>query len=111
MFSRVLGLILLTCIWCCAAWGQLTDQTQAPNTAKVGIAKSLPDEVGAAVREDRSRSFHAEPLSIGTQLVGILVLASQQPGAIPREARRVAARADRSRHAGSASAPLRLLRR
>ena len=52
----------------------------------------LPDEVGAAVREDSSRSFHAEPLSIGTQLVGILVLASQQPGAIPREARRVAAR-------------------
>jgi hypothetical protein len=26
---------------------QLTDQTQAPNIAKVGIAKSLPDEVGA----------------------------------------------------------------
>ena len=47
MFSRVLGLALLACIWCCAAWGQLTDQTQAPNTAKVGIAKSLPDEVGA----------------------------------------------------------------
>jgi DNA-binding transcriptional MerR regulator len=52
----------------------------------------LPDEVGAAVRQDRTRSFHAEPLSIGTQLVGILVLASQRPGAIPREARRVAAR-------------------
>jgi hypothetical protein len=26
---------------------QLTDQTQAPNTAKVGIAKSLQDETGA----------------------------------------------------------------
>ncbi len=26
---------------------QLTDQTQAPNTAKVGIAKSLADEIGA----------------------------------------------------------------
>ena len=25
---------------------QLTDQTQAPNTAKVGIAKSLQDETG-----------------------------------------------------------------
>jgi len=47
MVFRVLRLALLTCIWCCAAWGQLTDQTQAPNTAKVGIAKSLPDEVGA----------------------------------------------------------------
>jgi DNA-binding transcriptional MerR regulator len=52
----------------------------------------LPDEVGAAVREDNSRSFHAEPLSIGRQLVGILVLASRRPGAIPREARRVVAR-------------------
>jgi DNA-binding transcriptional MerR regulator len=51
----------------------------------------LPDEVGAAVREDRTRSFHAQPLSIGKQLVGILVLASRRPGAIPREARRVAA--------------------
>jgi hypothetical protein len=29
------------------AWAQLTDQTQAPNSAKVGIAKSLQDEVGA----------------------------------------------------------------
>jgi len=47
MVSRVLRLALPACIWCCAAWGQLTDQTQAPNTAKVGIAKSLPDEVGA----------------------------------------------------------------
>ena len=47
MFSRVLGSALLACIWSCAAWAQLTDQTQAPNTAKVGIAKSLPDEVGA----------------------------------------------------------------
>jgi DNA-binding transcriptional MerR regulator len=52
----------------------------------------LPDEVGAAVREDRSRSFHAQPLSIGKELVGILVLASREPRAISREARRVAAR-------------------
>ncbi len=47
MFSRVLWLALLGCIWCCAALGQLTDQIQAPNTAKAGIAKSLQDEVGA----------------------------------------------------------------
>jgi hypothetical protein len=30
-----------------AAWAQLTDQTQAPSTAKVGIAKSLQDETAA----------------------------------------------------------------
>ena len=29
------------------AWGQLVDQTLAPNTAKAGIAKSLQSEIGA----------------------------------------------------------------
>jgi MerR family transcriptional regulator/heat shock protein HspR len=52
----------------------------------------LPEEVSTNVREDPSRSFHAEPLSIGKELVGVLVLASPQPGGIGREARRVAAR-------------------
>src|SRR6266851_3017617 len=47
MSSRVVWLALLACIWCSSAWGQLTDRTQAPNTAKVGIATSLQDEVGA----------------------------------------------------------------
>ena len=47
MSSRVVWLALLACSWCSAAWGQLTDQIQAPNTAKAGIAKSLQDEVGA----------------------------------------------------------------
>src|SRR6266851_9717230 len=47
MSSRVVWLALLACIWCSSAWGQLTDRTQAPNTAKVGIATSLQDEIGA----------------------------------------------------------------
>jgi len=54
--------------------------------------QDLPEEVSANMREDTSRSFHAEPLSIGKQLVGVMVLASRQPGGIGREARRVAAR-------------------
>jgi len=54
--------------------------------------QDLPDEVSTNMREDTSRSFHAEPLSIGKQLVGVIVLASRQPGGIGREARRVAAR-------------------
>src|SRR5450432_1158632 len=29
------------------AWGQLVDQTLAPNTAKVGVAKSMQTEIGA----------------------------------------------------------------
>lgn len=45
---------LLICVWSCAAWGQLTDQNQAPNTAKAGIAKSLQDEVGAGRGDART---------------------------------------------------------
>jgi di-heme oxidoreductase (putative peroxidase) len=39
--------IVLVCVCPILAWGQLTDQTQAPNNAKAGIAKSLQDEVGS----------------------------------------------------------------
>jgi hypothetical protein len=45
--SRIAWLIALACIWSSVAWAQLTDRTQAPNTAKAGIAKSLHDETGA----------------------------------------------------------------
>jgi hypothetical protein len=46
MMSRLLWMVLVTCIWMGTAWAQLTDRTQAPNTAKAGIAKSLQDETG-----------------------------------------------------------------
>ena len=46
MKSQRCGAILLACLWPALAWGQLTDQTLAPNTAKAGIAKSLQDEIG-----------------------------------------------------------------
>lgn len=46
MKSQRYGAILLACLWPALAWGQLTDQTLAPNTAKAGIAKSLQDEIG-----------------------------------------------------------------
>jgi len=41
------AIILAGCASVTSAWGQLTDQTQAPNSAKAGIAKSLQDETGA----------------------------------------------------------------
>ncbi len=45
--SRVrVYLIIVSCLWAGTAWAQLTDRTQAPNTAKAGIAKSLQDETG-----------------------------------------------------------------
>jgi hypothetical protein len=38
--------VLCAYIWPVLVWAQLTDQTQAPNKAKVGIAKSLQEEIG-----------------------------------------------------------------
>jgi hypothetical protein len=47
MFVRLARVILIVCLLRGTSFAQLTDQTQAPNTAKVGIAKSLQDETGA----------------------------------------------------------------
>src|SRR5262245_20346913 len=44
---RLLALLLLLVITTSYCSAQLTDLTQAPNTAQAGIAKSLQDEVGA----------------------------------------------------------------
>lgn len=38
---------MITAFLASAAWAQLVDQTLAPNTAKVGILKSLQSEIGA----------------------------------------------------------------
>lgn len=40
-------IVLLISLCPVTSWGQLTDQTQAPNTAKAGISKSLPEQIGA----------------------------------------------------------------
>jgi hypothetical protein len=47
MQARFLIYALSLCVCVVPAAAQLTDQTQAPNTAKVGIAKSLQDETGS----------------------------------------------------------------
>jgi hypothetical protein len=46
-WSRFLGVSFSTCLLCALAQAQMIDNTQAPNTAKAGINKSLVDEVGA----------------------------------------------------------------
>jgi MerR family transcriptional regulator, heat shock protein HspR len=51
----------------------------------------LPVEVSSRVIEDRTRSFHAEPLSIADEMVGVLSIASPRPRGIGREAERVVA--------------------
>jgi hypothetical protein len=46
-FLRFLILGTITALLTSAAWAQLVDQTLAPNTAKVGISKSMQTEIGA----------------------------------------------------------------
>lgn len=52
----------------------------------------LPRDITERLSEDRTRSFHCEPLMIGTELVGVLVIGSPQPDGISREARQVCER-------------------
>src|SRR2546427_7801448 len=49
MLKRVAALAVTAAVWllCGTAQAQMIDNTQAPNTAKAGINKSLLDEIGA----------------------------------------------------------------
>jgi DNA-binding transcriptional MerR regulator len=49
----------------------------------------LPGEVSSRVMRARARSFHAEPLAIANEMVGILTIASSRPGGIGGEAERI----------------------
>jgi len=51
----------------------------------------LPAEVSSRVGRARARSFHAEPLTIGSEMVGILTIATSRPGGVGGEAERVCA--------------------
>ena len=46
MNSPITSAVVLVCFCPIVTWAQLTDRTQAPNTAKAGIAKSLLEEIG-----------------------------------------------------------------
>jgi DNA-binding transcriptional MerR regulator len=52
----------------------------------------LPVEVNSQVIQDRTRSFHAEPLAIANEMVGVLTIASWRPGGMGREAEQVCER-------------------
>jgi di-heme oxidoreductase (putative peroxidase) len=47
MSIRITAVIVFVCMLPASLAAQLTDRTQAPNNANAGIAKSLPDEIGA----------------------------------------------------------------
>src|SRR5690348_15892372 len=48
MIKRLYWVIVAATLWSGTVLAQLTDRTEAPNTANVGIAKSLQDETGAS---------------------------------------------------------------
>lgn len=54
--------------------------------------RELPGELSSRIKQDRTRSFHAEPLVVGSLLVGVLIIGYTQPGEVRREARLIAER-------------------
>jgi DNA-binding transcriptional MerR regulator len=66
-------------------WQQAIDAREPYADADL-LRIDLPVEVSARVMEDRARSFHAEPLAIAGELIGILAVASSRPGGVGREA-------------------------
>jgi DNA-binding transcriptional MerR regulator len=52
----------------------------------------LPGELNSQVIEYRTRSFHAEPLMIANELVGVFNIATSRPGGVGREAEQVMGR-------------------
>jgi MerR family transcriptional regulator, heat shock protein HspR len=46
-------------------------------------------ELGSMANRDGARSFHAEPLAIGQEMVGILTLANSRPGVVGPEAQQI----------------------
>lgn len=67
------------------AWQQAIAAREAyadPDLLRV----DLPEDISARASADATRSFHAEPLTIGSELVGFLVIGSPQPGGMSREA-------------------------
>ena len=69
-------------------WQEAIDARE-PYAAPDLLRLDLPVEVSSRVIKARARSFHAEPLAIANEMVGILSIASPRPGGIGREAQRV----------------------
>jgi DNA-binding transcriptional MerR regulator len=67
-------------------WQEAIDARE-PYAAPDLLRLDLPVEV--KLSQGRTRSFHAEPLTIASEMVGILIIASTRPGGIGGEAERV----------------------
>jgi DNA-binding transcriptional MerR regulator len=67
------------------SWQEALNAREAyadPDLLRLDLNQDISDRIS----EDRTRSFHAEPLTIGEELVGVLVIGSPQPGGMSREA-------------------------
>jgi hypothetical protein len=82
MASKCLWIAVLVCAGSCAGWAQLTDRTLAPNTANVGIAKSLQDETGTG-RGDmmtwNSSVFIIDPIPFDRSVVDASFFSGSSP--------------------------------
>ncbi len=70
------------------AWQEAIDARQ-PYADSDLLRLELPGEVKTLVVKEQARSFHAEPLTIAGEMVGVLIIGSSRPGGIGPEAERV----------------------
>jgi DNA-binding transcriptional MerR regulator len=70
------------------AWQSAIEQRE-PYADSDLLRLDLPGEVNSLVIKERARSFHAEPLTIGNEMVGVLIIGSSRAGGIKGEAARV----------------------
>ena len=70
------------------AWQQAIDAREPYADADL-LRLELSGEVGSLVTQEDARSFHAEPLTIADEMVGVLIIGSSRPNGIEPEAQRV----------------------
>ena len=70
------------------AWQQAIDAREPYADADL-LRLDLPGEVDSLVTQEDARSFHAEPLTIANEMVGVLIIGSSRPNGIEPEAQRV----------------------
>jgi DNA-binding transcriptional MerR regulator len=70
------------------AWHEAIDAREPYADADL-LRLDLPGEVNSLVMQEGARSFHAEPLTIADEMVGVLIIGSSRPNGIGPEAQRV----------------------
>jgi DNA-binding transcriptional MerR regulator len=70
------------------AWQEAIDAREPYADADL-LRLDLPGEVSSLVKQEGARSFHAEPLTIADEMVGVIIIGSSRPNGIGPEAQRV----------------------